>query len=179
MSRIGKKPINLETAKVKLENEILYFEGPKGKLQLQIPPEIVIKIEEKQIIVQPGSIEKKKSKAFHGLYRALIQNYVVGVVHGYEKRLEINGVGFRAKVDGKDLVLSLGFSHPIRFHIPSGITIKVEQKDTLVIINGIDKQQIGQVAATIRGYYPPEPYKGKGIKYSDEVIRRKKGKRVA
>jgi large subunit ribosomal protein L6 len=180
MSRIGKKPIELAGAKVKLEGGVLYFEGAKGKLELSIPAEVRVEIEDKKIIVHPGAhMSGRKMRAFHGLYRALIQNNVTGVNKGYEKRLKLNGVGFRAKVEGRELVLNLGFSHPVRHPIPEGIEVKTEEKDTLVILNAIDKQRIGQTAAEIRGYYPPEPYKGKGIKYTEEIIRRKKGKRIA
>ncbi|EKD25824.1 MAG: 50S ribosomal protein L6 [uncultured bacterium] len=179
MSRVGKKPVEIKNAKVRLENAAMYFEGPKGKLQLNIPEEVKIEIKDNLIHVSQNKGTEKRVKAFHGLYRALIQNCITGVTVGYEKRLEINGVGFRAKVEGKNLVLALGFSHPIIFPIPEGITFKIEQKDTLLIINGIDKQLLGQVAASIRAYYPPEPYKGKGVKYVDEYIKRKKGKRVA
>jgi len=179
MSRIGKKIIELKNVKAKLTDSMLTVEGTKGKLTLFIPDEVVVDVGERTIQVNPGVGPEKRVGAFRGLIRALIQNNVTGVSDGYEKRLEINGVGFRAKLEGKVLVLSLGFSHPIRFDIPEGISIKVEQRDTLLIINGIDKQLVGQVAATIRAFYPPEPYKGKGVKYSDEVIRRKKGKRVA
>ena len=179
MSRIGSKIIELKDVKAKLEGNLLTVEGSKGKLMLAIPQEVTVDVEESSIKVNRGVGPEKRTGAFQGLIRSLIQNNVTGVSVGYEKKLEINGVGFRAKLEGRVLVLSLGFSHPVRFDIPEGISIKVEQRDTHLIISGIDKQLVGQVAATIRAYYPPEPYKGKGIKYSDEVIRRKKGKRVA
>jgi large subunit ribosomal protein L6 len=180
MSRVGKKPVELVSGvKAVFNKSLLEMEGPKGKLQRQIPSEVQLVMKDNRIVVSVKDSEDKKLRAFHGLYRALIQNMVVGVSQGYEKRLEINGVGFRAKLEGKDLLLTLGYSHPIRYPLPSGIAAKVENKDTLIILNGADKQVIGNAAATIRNYYPPEPYKGKGVKYANEVIRRKKGKRVA
>jgi len=179
MSRIGKKPVELKGVKVKMDGQILSFEGPKGKLSLSIPEQVVVEILEDFIQVNQGSGNDKQLKAYHGLYRALIQNIVTGVSNGYEKKLKLIGVGFRAKIDGKNLTLSLGFSHPVVFPIPEGVSVKVEEKDTLITLNAIDKQLIGQTAATIRSFYPPEPYKGKGIRYVDEYVRRKKGKRVA
>jgi large subunit ribosomal protein L6 len=180
MSRVGKKPVELVNGvKAVFNKSLLEMEGPIGKLQIQIPSDVQLVMEDHRIAVSVKDSKDKKLRAFHGLYRALIQNMVVGVAQGYEKRLEINGVGFRAKLEGKDLLLTLGYSHPIRYPLPSGITAKVENKDTLIILNGADKQVIGNAAAMIRNYYPPEPYKGKGVKYVNEVIRRKKGKRVA
>ena len=179
MSRVGKKPIVLGKAKPKLAGSHLTIEGPLGVLQIDVPDGMKLDISDQEIVVTPVNPSEKKSSAMHGLTRSLIQNLVTGVTSGYEKRLEINGVGFRAKLEGKNLVLALGFSHPIIYPLPEGIKAKVENKDTLIILNGIDKQLIGNVAATIRQFYPPEPYKGKGVKYTDEIIRRKKGKRVA
>ncbi len=186
MSRIGKKPVELligiKAALHKatgVDGSLLTMEGPKGKLQTQIPSEVQLVLKDNRITLSVKDSGDKKLRAFHGLYRALVQNMVVGVSQGYEKRLEIMGVGFRAKLEGKDLLLSLGYSHLIRYPLPLGITAKLENKDTIIILNGADKQVIGNTAATIRSYYPPEPYKGKGVKYANEVIRRKKGKRVA
>lgn len=180
MSRIGKKPVEiLKGAKVKYATGVFNVEGPKGKLKLNIPQEVVLDVNDNQILVKQGTGTEKRLRTFHGLYRALIQNMIKGVTSGYEKRLELNGVGFRAKVEGKKLEVNAGYSHPILYTIPEGISINVENKNTLIIINGADKHQVGQAAATIRQSFPPEPYKGKGIKYVDEVIRRKKGKRVA
>ena len=182
MSRLGKKPVDIvKGAKVKYASGVLHVEGPKGKLKLSIPSEVVVDVQEKdnKINVQQGNGAEKRVKAFHGLYRSMIQNMIVGVTQGYEKRLELNGVGFRAKVEGKKLEINAGYSHPILITIPEGITVGVENKNTLIIINGADKHMVGQIAANVRNSYPPEPYKGKGIKYAEEVIRRKKGKRVA
>ena len=180
MSRLGKKPIEiLKGVKTKYTAPVLNVEGPKGKLKLDIPEEVVLEVSDKQIVVNPGKGELKRVNAFHGLYRSLIQNMVVGAAQGYEKRLELVGVGFRAKVEGKKLEINAGYSHPIIFVIPEGINIVVENKNTLIIITGADKHAVGQLAASVRNSWPPEPYKGKGIKFVDEVIRRKKGKRVA
>ncbi len=180
MSRIGKQPVELvKGVKASFDKQLLTVEGPKGKLQAQIPSDVHLALKDNWITLSVQNSEDKRLRSLHGLYRALVQNMVVGVSQGYEKRLEITGVGFRAKVEGKDLVLALGYSHPIRYPLPLGITVKLENKDTLVILNGTDKQVIGNAAATIRSFYPPEPYKGKGVKYVNEVIRRKKGKRVA
>ncbi|MBN2144004.1 MAG: 50S ribosomal protein L6 [Candidatus Aureabacteria bacterium] len=186
MSRVGKVPVPImKGVKVSLTGNQLLVEGPKGKLNLLIPAALSLSVTDKQVAVSPNNNKNgdktadKNVRALHGLYRALIQNIVKGVSEGYEKRLEINGVGFRAKLDGKNLVLALGYSHPIKYPLPAGITAKIDNKDTLIILNGIDKQLLGNVAAAIRRFYPPEPYKGKGIKYLEEVIRRKKGKRVA
>ena len=180
MSRLGKKPIEiLKGVKIKYAAGLMNVEGPKGKLKLVIPEEVVLEVSEKEIVVSQGKGEATRLNAFHGLYRALINNMIVGVAKGYEKRLELNGVGFRAKVEGKKLEINAGYSHPIIFTIPEGITIAVENKNTLIIINGADKHDVGQLAASVRNSWPPEPYKGKGIKFVGEVIRRKKGKRVA
>ena len=159
--------------------DVLQFEGPKGKLKVTVPSAIKIEINDKLLILKNSNPEDRHCKALHGLIRSLVQNCVTGVLKGYEKRLEITGVGYRAKNEGKNLVLSLGFSHPIVYPLPEGISVKIEEKDTVIILSGIDKQLLGNVAADIRRYRPPEPYKGKGVKYAGEVIRRKKGKRVA
>lgn len=181
MSRIGKKPITFNAAKIDVASGVITVEGKKGKLSQEIHEAIDVKLEDKQInvSVKEGILDKKKQKAFHGLYRSLIQNMVTGVEEGYEIKLEIVGVGFKATLQKNILVLNLGFSHPINFELPEGISAQVENKNTQIILTGIDKQLIGNTAASIRRYYPPEPYKGKGVKYADEVIRRKKGKRVA
>jgi len=178
MSRIGNKTISLPE-KVKLEtqsNGAIHVEGPKGKLATQLPKEVSVKVEDNVVTVARGG-ETSREKAMHGLSRSLVYNMVAGVSSGFTKDLEIHGVGFKAAVQGKILNLSLGFSHPVHFPIPEGITITVAD-NTKVKIEGIDKQLVGQVAANIRGYYPPEPYKGKGIRYTGETIRRKEGKTV-
>jgi large subunit ribosomal protein L6 len=151
-------------------------EGPKGKLEWILPDSIKLRVEGKQALLDRAT-ETRAVKALHGLSRSLVFNMVVGVSQGFQKSLEIHGVGFRAQVQGKNLNLSIGFSHPIVFPIPDGIKITV-QENTKLLVEGIDKQVVGQVAADIRSYYPPEPYKGKGIRYAGEQILRKEGKTV-
>lgn len=178
MSRIGKKVIPLPD-KVKLnvsnEGEIL-VEGPKGKLNWTLPKGIEIKVGEKEARVTREN-DARPFRALHGLSRALIANMVTGVSIGFRKELEIQGVGFRAAIQGKTLNLSLGKSHPINFPIPDGVKITVEGTNK-VKVEGIDKQLVGQAAANIRGYYPAEPYKGKGVRYVGEYVTRKEGKTV-
>lgn len=178
MSRIGKKVIELpEKVKVTVsESGAVSVEGPKGKLEWELPAPIFAKVEGNEVQVQRPD-DSRDARSRHGLSRSLISNMVVGVSEGFKKNLEIQGVGFRAAVQGKVLNLSLGFSHPVLFEIPEGLTITVTE-NTKIEIEGIDRQKVGQAAADIRAYYPPEPYKGKGIRYSDEVVRRKEGKTV-
>jgi large subunit ribosomal protein L6 len=178
MSRIGRKSIQIPD-KVKLdvsEAGDVTVEGPKGRLQWSLPRQISLKVEGKEASLI-RSAETRSVKALHGLSRSLINNMVAGVSQGFQKSLEIHGVGFRAQVQGATLTMSLGFSHPIVFPIPDGIKITV-QENTKLLIEGIDKQKVGQVAADIRAFYPPEPYKGKGIRYTGEQIVRKEGKTV-
>jgi large subunit ribosomal protein L6 len=178
MSRIGKKAIEIPE-KVKLDvsdTGSIKVEGPKGKLEWVLPSSIKLRIDGKQAVLARDA-ETRAVKALHGLSRSLIYNMVVGVSQGFQRGLEIHGVGFRAQVQGKNLNLSVGFSHPVVFSIPDGIKITV-QENTKLLIEGIDKQVVGQVAADIRSYYPPEPYKGKGIRYAGEQILRKEGKTV-
>lgn len=176
MSRIGKKPILIpENVEVKLENGKIVVKGPKGELQREIRPEIKILIKRKKISVIPYK-PTKKTKAFWGVTRALLFNMIKGVTGGYEKKLQIDGVGYRAKVEGDKLVLQVGFSHPVEVKQPQGIKFSVEKN--IINISGIDKEMVGQITAKIRAIRPPEPYKGKGIKYEGEVIRRKAGKKV-
>ena len=178
MSRIGKKSIDIPE-KVKLdvsETGSIKVEGPKGKLEWMLPDSIKLRIDGKQAVLARDT-ETRAVTALHGLSRSLVYNMVVGVSQGFQKSLEIHGVGFRAQVQGKNLNLSIGFSHPVVFSIPDGIRITV-QENTKLLIEGIDKQMVGQVAADIRAYYPPEPYKGKGIRYTGEQILRKEGKTV-
>jgi len=178
MSRIGKKSIEIPD-KVKMavsEDGSIQVEGPKGKLQWVLPRQIKIRVDGKQAVLNRDA-ETRSVKALHGLSRSLINNMVVGVTKGFQKILEIHGVGFRAQVQGKNLNLKIGFSHPVVFPIPDGIKITV-QESTRILIDGIDKQVVGQVAADIRSYYPPEPYKGKGVRYAGEQILRKEGKTV-
>jgi large subunit ribosomal protein L6 len=178
MSRIGKKAIELP-AKVKLNvsgDGAISVEGPKGKLEWTLPKQISARIEGSQISVNRSS-EDRKVRALHGLSRALINNMVTGVSAGFVKDLEIQGVGFKAAVKGAILDLNLGFSHDIHFSIPQGIKVTVAE-NTKIKVEGIDRQLVGQVAADIRAYYPPEPYKGKGVRYAGEQIQRKEGKTV-
>jgi large subunit ribosomal protein L6 len=178
MSRIGKKSIEIPD-KVKLavsDTGSIKVEGPKGKLEWVLPEAIKLRIDGKKAVLN-RSVENRSTKALHGLSRSLINNMVVGVSQGFQKDLEIHGVGFRAQVQGKNLNLSIGFSHAVVFPIPDGIKITV-QENTKLLIEGIDKQLVGQVAADIRAFYPPEPYKGKGIRYTGEQILRKEGKTV-
>ena len=176
MSRIGKMPIAIPagvTVEI-AENNKVTVKGPKGTLERVLPAEMEIKVEGSEITVaRPNDL--KKMKSLHGLTRTLINNMVVGVTEGYEKKLEVNGVGYRAVKKGKLLTLSLGYSHPVEMEDPEGIEVVVEDANTLVV-KGIDKEKVGQYAAEIREKRAPEPYKGKGIKYADEVIRRKVGK---
>jgi large subunit ribosomal protein L6 len=178
MSRIGKKAIELP-AKVTMniaQNGAVVVEGPKGKLEYTLPKDIKGKVESNQVVFERGN-EDRKVRALHGLARALVNNMVVGVSQGFTKDLEIQGVGFKAAVQGKTLKLNLGYSHDILFPIPEGIKITVAD-NTKVKVEGIDRQLVGQVAADIRSYYPPEPYKGKGVRYAGEQIVRKEGKTV-
>ncbi|HOV13279.1 MAG TPA: 50S ribosomal protein L6 [Spirochaetota bacterium] len=175
MSRIGKLPIVVPTGvKVGYSNSEVSVEGPKGKLKLIVRPEVDIETKINEVIVVRKENEKIH-KSLHGLYRVLINNMVTGVTKGFEKKLEINGTGFKATVTGKKLVLNLGYSHPVELEIPDGIKITVEE-NTKVTVAGIDKHLVGHIASIIRDKRPPEPYKGKGIKYSNEVVRRKAGK---
>jgi len=178
MSRVGKKPIPL-TKGIKISRSGNEFEvsGPKGKLSVKVDGDIDVNFNESEIIVTRKN-ELKKNKALHGLYRALLQNMVSGVSVGFSKKLELLGIGYRAEMKGKSLVLQLGYSHPIVFNPPSGITIDVPGTNS-IIISGIDKQLVGLIAAKIRTFRPPEPYKGKGIRYENEVVRRKAGKTAA
>ena len=175
MSRIGRMPIAIPagvTVEV-AENNKVTVKGPKGTLERVLPEVLTIKVEDGQIVVERPN-EEKQTKALHGLTRSLINNMVIGVNEGYKKTLEINGVGYRAQKQGKTLTLSLGFSHPVIMEDPEGIETKVV--DNKIEVEGIDKEKVGQYAAVIRDKKRPEPYKGKGIKYIDETIRRKVGK---
>jgi len=184
-SRIGRRPIKIPTGvKVEISDEgIVRVEGPKGKLEKKLPPMVKVNIDGDTITVTPEEVRKKlknKAKAFQGLARSLINNMIIGVTEGFKKSLDIVGLGYRAEVKGKEIVFNLGYSHPINFIVPEGITAKTEkgsgEVQVRVIVEGIDKELVGQVAANIRRLRPPEPYKGKGIRYTGEVIRRKAGK---
>ncbi len=175
MSRIGRLPIIVpNNVELKYNNNELEIKGPLGIIKQQIPEGIEIKIESKTINVIRKS-DLKKYKALHGLVRSLIYNHIVGVTKGWSKRLQLVGVGYRANLKGNVLVLSLGYSHDIEYKIPDGIQVKVDQQ-VKIELTGIDKQKVGQVSAIIRSFRPPEPYKGKGIRYEDELVRRKAGK---
>ena len=177
MSRIGNQPITIPAkVKVEVKGQSVQVEGPKGKLSWELPGRTSLKIEGTTINVTRQD-EDKQSRALHGLSRALINNMVKGVSDGFLKKLEINGVGFKAAVTGKTITMSLGYSHPIIYSIPEQIKVVVEE-NTKISIEGPDKQLVGKVASELRSYYPPEPYKGKGVKYSDEKIVRKEGKTV-
>ena len=174
MSRVGKKPIEIpKGVTVEIRNEKILVKGPKGQLDLKLSPKVVVERDDRQIRVSVSE-ENRKTKALHGLYRSLIANMVKGVTDGYEKQLEIVGIGYRAEIAGDKLRLFLGYSNPIDFPLPQGISAKVEK--TRITISGIDKQLVGEVAAKIRALRSPDPYKGKGIRYVDEVIRKKAGK---
>ena len=178
MSRIGNKAVEIpDKVKVNIGNDgAVSVEGPKGKLQWELPRGIRASVEENRVSLMREA-ETRSLKALHGLSRSLVHNMVQGVSEGFTKQLEIEGVGFRAAVQGSTLNLSLGFSHPIKFSIPKDIKITVTD-NTKIAIQGADKKLVGQVAADIRGFYPPEPYKGKGVRYAGEQIRRKVGKTV-
>lgn len=177
MSRIGKLPIDIPAkVKIDIKGQRIAAEGPKGKLEFHLPDRAQAKVEANRVlIVRQG--DDRQARALHGLCRSIIYNMVQGVSQGFSKRLEIHGVGFKAAVQGKKINLNLGFSHPIVYAIPEQIKVTVEE-NTKVLVEGPDKQLVGQVAAEIRSFYPPEPYKGKGVRYSDERIIRKEGKTV-
>lgn len=175
MSRIGKKPIEIpEGVKITQDNSILEVKGSKGTLSMKVPSGVEIDLDDGTIVVKRRSNDRKE-RSVHGLVRTLIANMVTGVTIGFEKTLEIAGVGYRAEVKGDILRLLLGYSHPVEYKIPDGISVKVD-KQVIMAISGIDKELVGRVAAEIRSFRKPEPYKGKGIKYSGEHIRRKVGK---
>ncbi len=176
MSRVGRAPIFFASGvqvTVTPSNEVV-VKGPKTTLTVALKKVIKANIEGDQVVLTREN-DEPQSRAFHGLYRALVQNAVTGVTKGWERSLLLNGVGYRASVSGKALELNIGYSHPVSFAIPDGINIKVE-KNTTIVVSGADRSKVGQVAAKIRSFRPPEPYLGKGIKYSDERIRRKAGK---
>ena len=174
MSRVGKRPIEIpKGVTVEIRDEKILVKGPKGQLDLKLSPKVVVERDENQIRVNVVE-EDRKTKALHGLYRSLIANMVKGVTDGYEKQLEIVGIGYRAEIAGDKLRLFLGYSNPIDFPLPQGISAKVEK--ARITISGIDKQLVGEVAAEVRALRRPDPYKGKGIRYVDEVIRKKAGK---
>lgn len=177
MSRIGKQPIAIPPkVKVEIKGQNVRIEGPKGKLGWELPKRTGLKVDNNQLIVSREG-DDPQAKALHGLSRALISNMVKGVSDGFVKKLEIQGVGFKAAVQGKVVNLNLGFSHPINYNIPEQVKVTVED-NTKLTIEGPDKAMVGKVAAEIRGFYPPEPYKGKGVRYAGEHVQRKEGKTV-
>jgi large subunit ribosomal protein L6 len=176
MSRIGKKPLSVPSGvTANVEGQTVKVKGPKGALQVVLHDDVTVAMDKNAIKVAPRH-ETKRARSLWGTSRTQVANLVAGVTKGFEERLEITGVGFRAAVQGKQLNLQLGFSHDVNYPIPQGITIATP-KATEIVVTGIDKQQVGQVAAEIRGYRPPEPYKGKGVKYAGEYIFRKQGKK--
>jgi large subunit ribosomal protein L6 len=178
MSRLGKKSIVIpDNVKIAVDTNIVRVEGPKGKLEHKVPSPITVKIEDNLIKVGCPTTTKI-DMSLHGLTRTLIDNMIKGVITGYQKELEIRGVGYKAQVTGKNLSVTLGFSHPVNYPIPEGVTIETP-KPTRIIIKGMDKIKVGKVAAELRSYYKPEPYKGKGIRYVDEFVKHKAGKTVA
>ncbi len=176
MSRVGKYPVAVPSGvTVEIANDEIKAKGKLGELSAPISSEVDVVVEDNVVKVTPKR-ESKKARAMWGTTRALVNNIVTGVSTGFTVDLEINGVGYRAAIEGKDLVLALGFSHPVRFPIPDGITMKCE-RPTAISISGSDKQRVGQLAAEIRAFRPPEPFKGKGVKYANEIILRKEGKK--
>ena len=176
MSRVGKKPVPVPTGvTAKVDGQIVSVKGAKGELAFSVPEDVSVAFEGGLIKVDPRG-ESKRARAMWGMSRAMINNIVVGVSKGYERKLEITGVGYKAAIAGKNLQLSLGFSHDVNYPVPTGVTITTP-KPTEILVAGADKRQVGQVAAEIRAYRGPEPYKGKGVKYEGEVIFRKDGKK--
>ena len=178
MSRIGKQPVEVPSGvKVALSDRTVGVEGPKGKLTLDVDPTISVRQEGSAVVLTRPN-DDRKSKALHGLYRSLIQNMVQGVTAGYTKTLEIQGVGYKAEMKGKQIVLSVGYANTIPVEIPQGVDVKLEGP-TKLVVSGVDKQKVGQFAATVRNVRKPEPYKGKGIRYEGEQVKLKAGKAFA
>ncbi len=178
MSRIGKKPISIPPeTEIKVENQQISVKGPKGELKLSALEFLKIEIKENQLNISVKDPENKKQRSCWGTFNVLISNMIQGVNQGFEKKLELVGIGYKAKISDNKLVLNIGFSHQVDFILPEGIKVSVEQN--IITIQGIDKQLVGETAARIRKLKKPEPYKGKGIKYIDEIIRRKSGKKAA
>lgn len=177
MSRIGKKPVVIpEKVEIKIQDGMITVKGPKGELKQATHPVVKIDLEEKQALVSVKDPENKDQRALWGLYQRLLSNMVIGVTAGYEKRLEMVGIGYKGQAQGKKLILNVAFSHPVEFILPAGVDGSFE-KNT-IILTSIDKQLLGEIAAQIRRIRKPEPYKGKGIRYADEVVRRKAGKKA-
>lgn len=177
MSRIGKQPVAIPPkVKVDVKGQIILIEGPKGKLNFDLPRRTAAKVENGHVLVSRDG-EDAQARALHGLCRAIINNMVKGVSDGFVKKLEIQGVGFKAAVQGQNVSMVLGYSHPISYPIPDQVKVTVEE-NTKITIEGPDRQKVGQVAAELRSFYPPEPYKGKGVRYAGEHVKRKEGKTV-
>ncbi len=176
MSRVGKLPVKIpEKVKVSVDGHLVKVEGPKGKMAFPFNPRVTVQVDKGEVkVARPD--DTRESKGLHGLTRTLVKNALEGVVKGYERGLEISGVGFKAELKGKEVHFTLGFSHPVVFKLPDGIAAEVDPKQTKVTVRGVDKHLVGLTAAKIRALRPPEPYKGKGIKYANETIRRKEGK---
>jgi large subunit ribosomal protein L6 len=176
MSRIGKLPVKIpEKVKVAVTGTTVKVEGPKGKMSFPFNPVVKVEVAGNEVrVTRPD--ESRLAKGLHGLTRTLVRNALDGVTKGYERTLEISGVGFKAELKGKAINFTLGFSHPVVFALPEGVTAEVDPKQTKVVIKGVDKHLLGLTAAKIRALRPPEPYKGKGIKYAEEIVRRKEGK---
>ncbi len=179
MSRIGKQPITVpKGVDISIGNELVTVKGPKGQLQVKLLPGVSAAVKDGSINITRAN-DERETRSFHGLLRALLANATTGVAEGWSKELEIVGIGYRAESQGKSVIFSLGYSHPINFAVPDGIEIDVDAKANKITVKGIDRQQVGQIAAEIRGLRPPEPYKGKGVRYSDERVRTKAGKQGA
>jgi len=177
MSRIGKQPIEIPAGvSCSIEGKTAIIKGPKGELKVSLPPRVTVEEKENKLNVSISDTTQARLAAFWGLGRSLIANAVTGVTDGYSKQLEVNGVGYKVALKGKDLVLNVGYSHPVDYNLPAGIEAQIEKN--VITLKGYDKQLIGKVAAEIRSVRKPEPYKGKGVKYVDEVIRRKAGKKA-
>ncbi len=177
MSRIGKKPITIpDGVKVLIDEGVVRAEGPKGKLMQPMPPGMTASIENMEVLIKRGD-DSRTARAIHGLTRSLVANMVTGVKSGFERKLEIVGIGYRAQMQGKSIQLALGYSHPVIFPLPDGITAEIDKQVSLTL-RGADKALLGETAAKLRSLRKPDPYKGKGIKYADEVIRRKVGKKA-
>lgn len=178
MSRIGKKPIAVPSGvEVSINEKVLTVKGPKGELKLEIHPKVNIEKKDNDLIVSVKNPQDKEERSLWGLFGSLAGNMIQGVTEGFEKKLEVNGVGYKVSLSGNKLLLHVGYSHPVDFSLPQGISAEVEKN--VIIIKGIDKQLVGEIASQIRKIRKPEPYKGKGIKYIDEIIRRKAGKTAA
>jgi large subunit ribosomal protein L6 len=176
MSRVGKMPVKIpEKVKVSVDGNLVKVEGPKGKMSFPFNPIMNVVVEKGEVkVARPD--ESRLARGLHGLTRTLVKNAVEGVVKGYERGLEISGVGFKAELKGKEILFTLGYSHPVLFPLPEGVSAEVDAKQTKLVVRGVDKHLIGLTAAKIRALKPPEPYKGKGIKYAEERVRRKEGK---